>query len=197
MAITTNPSNLFTYRKNRKKLLTLIGISMSLLVTILAISTQDFYVVVSDSMIPNLNTGDIVLIENGNDIRGSSFVNLNLGDIIVFEVSAQSSEFEKGKRTIVHRVEEIVFDSDGQRVIRTKGDANPSSIQGVDYPITEDNYVGKVVYAIPYLGLFLMYLNLLVQIVVQPLFYLAIGAVAGIIFFLEYQNKRGLHVERI
>jgi signal peptidase len=90
-----------------------------------------------------------------------------------------------------------VFDSDGQRVIRTKGDANPSSIQGVDYPITEDNYVGKVVYAIPYLGLFLMYLNLLVQIVVQPLFYLAIGAVAGIIFFLEYQNKRGLHVERI
>jgi signal peptidase len=166
-----------------------------LLVTILVGLTQDFYIVISDSMIPTLNTGDIALLENDNDIRGSSFVNLNLGDIIVFEVSPDAREFEGEKRTIIHRVEEIVFDSDGQRVIRTKGDANPSSIQGVDYPITEDNYVGKVVHVIPYLGLFLMYLNLLVQIVVQPLFYLAIGAVIGTILFLEYQNKRGLQVE--
>lgn len=185
----------FTDKKHRKKLL-MIGIGVAFLVTIIVALTQDFYVVFSDSMMPNLNTGDIVLIENGNDIRGSSFVNLNLGDIIVFEVAPDSSEFEEGKRTIVHRVEEIVFDSDGNRVIRTKGDANPSSIQGVDYPVTEDNYVGKVVYAIPYLGLFLMYVNLLVQIVVQPLFYLAIGAVVVTILFLEYQNKRSLHVER-
>lgn len=188
---------LFTDKNYRKKLLTLvIGIGVAFLVAILIALAQDFYVVVSDSMIPNLNTGDIVLIENGNDIRGSSFVNLNLGDIIVFEVAPDSSEFEEGKKTIVHRVEEIMFGSDGHRVIRTKGDANPSSIQGVDYPITEDNYVGKVVYAIPYLGLFLMYLNLLVQIVVQPLFYLPIGAVVVTILFLEYQNKRSLHVER-
>lgn len=166
---------------------------MPLLVTILVVLTQDFYIVISDSMIPTLNTGDIALLENDND----SFVNLNLGDIIVFEVSPDAREFEGEKRTIIHRVEEIVFDSDGQRVIRTKGDANPSSIQGVDYPITEDNYVGKVVHVIPYLGLFLMYLNLLVQIVVQPLFYLAIGAVIGTILFLEYQNKRGLQVESI
>jgi signal peptidase len=185
---------LFTDKKYRKKLLMLmISISVAFLVTIIVALTQDFYVVVSDSMIPNLNTGDIVLVENGNDVVGSTFVNLNLGDIIVFEVA---SEFEEGKRTIVHRVEEIVFDSDGNRVIRTKGDTNPSPIQGVDYPITEDNYVGKVVYAIPYLGLFLMYLNLLVQIVVQPLFYLALGAVVVTILFLEYQNKRSLHVER-
>lgn len=169
---------------------------MPLLVTILVVLTQDFYIVISDSMIPTLNTGDIALLENDNDIRGSSFANLNLGDIIVFEVAPDSSEFGEGKRTIVHRVEEIVFDSDSHRIIRTKGDANPSSIQGVDYPITEDNYVGKVVYAIPYLGLLLMYLNLLVQIVIQPLFYLAIGAVVVTILFLEYQNKRSLYVER-
>ena len=168
----------------------LVCTGISLFILALVWSRYDFYVVVSDSMIPNLNTGDIVLIEN-NNTRRSSFVNLNVGDIIVFEVSPGAREFEEGKRTIVHRVEEIVLDSVGHRIIRTKGDANPSSIQGLDYPIKEDNYIGKVVYAIPYVGLLLMYLNLLVQIVVQPLFYLAIGAVVVTILFLEYQKKEG------
>ena len=36
---------------------------------------------------------------------------------------------------IVHRVAEIITDeSNGQKVIRTKGDANCGSIPGADYP---------------------------------------------------------------
>jgi hypothetical protein len=51
--------------------------------------------------------------------------------------------------TIVHRVAEIVTDpSNGQKVIRTKGDANPGSIPGVDYPIFQSLYIGKVVYLV-------------------------------------------------
>jgi hypothetical protein len=42
--------------------------------------------------------------------------------------------------------------SNGQRIIRTKADANPNSIPGVDYPIFQRNYIGKVVYVIPQLG---------------------------------------------
>ena len=142
-------------------------------------------------MVPNLNTGDIVIIDNDNNTN-SSFTQLNLGDIIVFEVPSNPGDLEHNKKTIVHRVEQAGLNSEGQRVIRTKGDANPFSIKGVDYPITQNNYIGKVVNTIPRLGLFLMYLNLLIQIVIQPIFYLAIGAVIVTIFILDYQKKRKL-----
>jgi signal peptidase I len=36
----------------------------------------------------------------------------------------------------------------GERIIVTKGDANPSSIPGVDHPITVNDYIGKVVYVL-------------------------------------------------
>jgi hypothetical protein len=41
----------------------------------------------------------------------------------------------------------------GQKVVRTKGDANPDSIPGADYLIFEKNYIGKVVCVIPKLGI--------------------------------------------
>jgi signal peptidase len=151
----------------------------------------NFYVVVSDSMVPNLNTGDIVIIGNDNNTN-SSFTQLNLGDVIVFEAPSSPGDLEKDKKIVVHRVEQLDLNSEGQRVIRTKGDTNPVSIEGVDYPITQNKYVGKVVNTIPYLGLFLMYLNLLIQITIQPIFYLAIGAIIVTIFILEYQKKNGL-----
>ena len=183
---------LFSDRKNRKKLLATIACAgISMVIMAIVASSHKFYVVVSDSMIPNLNTGDIVIIDNGNSVTGSSFAHLEKGDIIVFDVSSQPGEPEEGKRTIVHRVDEISIDSKGQRVIRAKGDANPLSIRGIDYPITVDNYIGKVDYSVPYLGLFLMYLNLLVRIITQPIFYLIIGVVVATIIFLELQKGKG------
>ncbi len=51
-----------------------------------------------------------------------------------------------------HRVAQIGSDPDnGQRIIRAKGDANPSSIAGLDYPIFRQNYIGKVVDITPHL----------------------------------------------
>jgi signal peptidase I len=190
--VTENLPMLFSDRKNRKKLLATIACAgISMVIMAIVASSHKFYVVVSDSMIPNLNTGDIVIIDNGNSVTGSSFVHLEKGDIIVFEVSSQPGEPEEGKRTIVHRVDEISIDSKGQRVIRAKGDANPLSIRGIDYPITVDNYIGKVDYSVPYLGLFLMYLNLLIRIITQPIFYLIIGVVVATIIFQEHQKEKG------
>src|SRR5918992_3910624 len=146
-----------------------------------------FYVVVSESMIPALRTGDAVLISSDNSTC-SSFRCLKVGDIIVFEPRSQT---EEGK-IIVHRVEAIGLDSDNQRVIRTKGDANPSSIQMVDYPITEDQYVGKVIHVIPFVGVILMYLDLLARVFIQPIFYIIIGTVAATILLLEYHKRWNL-----
>src|SRR5215467_14328296 len=105
-----------------------------------------FYVVASGSMIPNLNINDFVIVSHNVPFNG-----LKIGDIIVFKT--YGTDASGNHATIVHRVAEIITDqSNGQKIIRTKGDANPDSIPGVDYPIFDKNYIGKVVYVIPKLG---------------------------------------------
>ena len=160
-----------------------------LLIFILFEKNHELYIVTSNSMVPTLNPGDAVVISHDN-IDHSAFAQLKKGDIIIFQVSSRTSESEDGNRTIVHRIKEIDIDSEGKRIVSTKGDANPSSIQGVDYHITEDSYIGKVIHVGPYLGLFLMYMNLLGQIVAQPIFYFVIGTVIVIAFLLEYKKKK-------
>ena len=155
----------------------------------------NIYVVVSDSMIPSLNTGYVVITNTNNDDTCSSFECLKEGDVIVFHPNSPTRNSETGK-IIVHRIDEIGFDSDGQRVIRTKGDANSESIPGVDYPISKDNYIGKVVHVIPYAGLLLMYLDLLARVVMQPLLYIIIAAIVTAIFLLEYQKKKHLKTKK-
>ena len=53
-------------------------------------------------------------------------------------------------RVIVHRVASII--EEDPRTLRTKGDANPASIPGTDFPITEKEYIGEVAYVIPQVG---------------------------------------------
>ena len=151
-----------------------------------------FYVVVSESMIPTLKTGDAILIST-DDATCSTFNCLKVGDIIVFEPNSRSTDSQPGE-ILVHRVQAIGLDADNQRVLRTKGDANPNSIETVDYPITENQYVGKVIYVIPYLGVVLMYFDLLARVFIQPVLYLVIGAVVATVLLLEYQKRINLKV---
>ena len=184
---------------NKKFLISLIPcvgiLSMVVLLVVTFGQGIRYFVVVSDSMIPSLNTGHVVITNTNNDDSCSSFDCLKEGDVIVFHPNSTTSNSETGK-IIVHRIEEIGFDSDGLRVLRTKGDANPQSIQGVDYPISKNNYIGKVVYVIPYVGLLLMYLDLLARVVMQPLLYIIIAAIVTAIFLLEYQKKKHLKTKK-
>ena len=131
-----------------------------------------FYVVASGSMVPTLNIGDLVIVNHDNS--SSSFNNLKIGDIIVFKMPGIN---EMGQHiTIVHRVAQIlslkrVDNGETFRVVRTKGDANPISIPLLDYPIREQNYIGKVVYVIPKVGL----INLATG---RPISYMSIGLIA-------------------
>jgi signal peptidase I len=151
--------------------------------------SHELYIVTSNSMVPTLNPGDAAVISR-DVIDHSAFAQLKKGDIIIFEVSSALSESENDKRTVVHRIMDIENNSSGKRIISTKGDANPSSIKGIDYHITEESYIGKVIYIGPYLGLLLMYINLLAQIVMQPIFYFVIGSVIAVAFLLEYKKKK-------
>ncbi len=129
-----------------------------------------FYVVVSGSMIPVLQVYDIIVIQ-GHD----TFEEVEIGDIIVFDRPSDHN------RVIVHRVVSIT--NEDPRTIRTQGDANPGSIPGTDFPITEEEYIGKVAYIIPQLGY-------ITQILQPPTNYIIIAVVIGIMIIKQFTGKK-------
>lgn len=138
-------------------------------------TANPFYIVSSGSMVPNLNVDDVLVVKDGD-----SFKSLNLGDIIVFHRPIG------GDRVIVHRVADIkdfVINSQEERMIRTKGDANPSSIPGVDYPITEKDYIGKVAFVIPGVGL-------ITRAISPPVNYIIIAAILAILLLSHILRKK-------
>ena len=129
-----------------------------------------FYVVVSGSMIPVLQVYDIIVIQ-GHD----PFEEVEIGDIIVFDRPSDHN------RVIVHRVVSIT--NEDPKTIRTQGDANPGSIPGTDFPITEEEYIGKVSYIIPQLGY-------VTQILQPPTNYIIIAVVIGIMIIKQFTGKK-------
>jgi signal peptidase I len=129
-------------------------------------TNNPFYVVSSGSMIPTLNVNDVLVVKGGT----SSFGNLKVGDIIVFNKPAGDD------RVIVHRVAGIYNTTLGESIIRTKGDANPGSIPGVDFPIRAHDYIGKVAYVIPGVGL-------ITKVISPPVNYIIIAVILAILLF--------------
>ena len=137
----------------------------------IAFGTQNpFYVVASGSMIPVLEVYD-VLIVSGHE----PFDELEVGDIIVFDRPSDHN------RVIVHRVASIL--DEDPRTIRTKGDANPSSIPGTDFPITDEEYIGKVAYTLPQVGY-------ITQLLKPPINYVIIAVVIGIMIFKQFAKRK-------
>jgi signal peptidase I len=132
-----------------------------------------FYVVSSGSMVPNLNVNDILVVRDGN-----SFQDLKVGDIIVFDRP------DGADRVIVHRVAEIFDDSEGNhQIIRTKGDANDGSIPGTDFPIREDDYIGKVAYVIPGAGV-------VTKVLSPPINYIIIAAIIALMVVTQISKRK-------
>ena len=144
-----------------------IGVAIVWLGLRFAFGTNNpFYVVSSGSMIPTLNVNDVLVVKGGT----SSFGNLKVGDIIVFNKPAGDD------RVIVHRVAGIYNTTLGESIIRTKGDANPGSIPGVDFPIRVHDYIGKVAYVIPGVGL-------ITKVISPPVNYIIIAVILAILLF--------------
>jgi signal peptidase I len=139
-----------------------------------AFGANPFYVVSSGSMEPVLKVNDVLIVRDGG-----SWEDLTMGDIIVF------NRPEGGDRVIVHRIVDIDADGGGERMVRTRGDANPASIPGTDYPIRQDDYIGKVIYVIPGIGV-------ITKVISPPVNYIIIAIILAILFFnrLGRKNKR-------
>jgi len=137
----------------------------------LAFGTQNpFYVVASGSMIPELEVYDVLIVQGHEP-----FEDLEIGDIIVFNRPSDHN------RVIVHRVVSVT--DDDPITLRTKGDANPASIPGTDFPITEEEYIGKVVYTLPQVGY-------VTQLLKPPINYVIIVVVIGIMVVKQITKRK-------
>ena len=128
-----------------------------------------FYVVSSGSMYPELAMYDIIVISGH-----TSFDDVKIGDIIVFDRPKDHS------KVIVHRVVAVV--DDDPRTLRTKGDNNQNSIVGTDYPITNEEYIGKVVHVVPQVGF-------ITKILQPPINYIIIAVIIGVMIIRQVYKK--------
>lgn len=129
-----------------------------------------FYVVSSGSMVPELLVYDVLVVNAHVD-----FEEIQVGDIIVFDRPSGHD------RVIVHRVVSII--DDNPKTLRTKGDANPASLPGTDFPITEEEYLGKVHTVIPQIGY-------VTQILRPPVNYVLIAIVLGVMIVKQMVKKK-------
>ena len=90
--------------------------------------------IASGSMTPNINKGDVVVIEKYNN-----FENIEVGQVIAYK---------KSNIVVVHRLIKKV-EVEGKYYFYTKGDANDTED---NYEITEDMFIGIVNIKIPYIG---------------------------------------------
>lgn len=152
-------------------IIVVVGIAIIWIGLQLIFGTQNpFYVVSSGSMVPVLQVYDVLVVQ-GND----PFESVKPGDIIVFNRPSGHD------RVIVHRVVSIL--DDDPYTVRTKGDANPASIPGTDFPITEKEYIGKVAYVVPQIGY-------ITRILTPPINYIIIAIIIGVMIFKQIAKKK-------
>lgn len=168
-----------------KKIITIVGVIICLIFipilivnTILIVKTYinpdeapDFlgykpFIVLSGSMEPTINTGDIAIIKK------CASEELKEGDIIAFR---------SGKSVITHRIIEIKKNENEINLI-TKGDNNNSEDR---YPIDLEAVEGIFVYRIPKLGNFAMFL----QTTLGTVIFISIPFILFIIFDIIQRKK--------
>ncbi|MFK8213997.1 signal peptidase I [Haloferax volcanii] len=100
------------------------------------------YTVLSGSMSPTFDAGDVVVV------RDVPPADISEGDILTYRAAGSAITDERTDR-VTHRV--VAVDRSGDSpVFRTKGDAN----EDIDSdPVAADRVVGRVWFHVPYLGL--------------------------------------------
>lgn len=131
-----------------------------------------FYVVASGSMIPKLQVYDVLIVQ-GHVL----FEDIQIGDIIVFDRPTGHD------RVIVHRV--VAITDEDPRTVRTKGDNNNASIPGTDFPITNEEYIGRVEYIVPQIGF-------VTQVLKPPTNYILIVLVISVMVVKEIIKRKNV-----
>jgi len=133
------------------------------------------YVIVSSSMAPTLDVGDLVLV------GAVPFSSIHVGDIIVFDRPTATGTC--GGEIIVHRVVGIAGDGG----LITQGDdrqTNPMPDEPTGWPyVTAGCVKGEVAMAVPYLGS--------VSTTFPPPYdYVLMAAILALIFLIEFRGAK-------
>ncbi|MGQ9572793.1 MAG: signal peptidase I [Dehalococcoidia bacterium] len=127
--------------------LAVIGASVALLAVLASVGARLFgyspYVMYGGSMGSAAPMGSVAIIE---DVPAQS---LKVGDVIVFRPPSSG----KAREPLMHRIISIK-EVDGQRVVRTKGDANESADP---WELRLSGEGGRMVCAVPYVGYLLWF----------------------------------------
>lgn len=127
--------------ENRKRLFSVVSMSLFALALIALISCKFLYgvlVIGSNSMSKSIEKGDVIFFKKTNTLQ--------TGDVIAF--------YSDNMR-IVHRIVDIK-NINGEIRYYTKGDANPIVDEGY---ATNKNLIGKVLFKIKYMGIPTLWLN--------------------------------------
>ncbi|NVM94388.1 signal peptidase I [Arthrobacter sp. AETb3-4] len=111
--------------------------ALVLVVAPLATGSQT-YTVLTNSMAPKYAPGTFLVV------KPTSFASLRVGDIITYQI-------ESGKPAVIsHRIVSVGTTESGERVFTTKGDNNSLADAA---PVHAQQVRGKLLYAVPYVGL--------------------------------------------
>lgn len=101
------------------------------------VGAEASYTVLSDSMSPSINAGDVVVL------RGTDPADITEGDVITYSATRRG-----GPDRVTHRVV-AVEEMDGGRQFRTKGDANEDPDPN---PVPAADVIGTVWFTVPMVG---------------------------------------------
>jgi len=141
-------------------LLGLVLLVAALTIVVPAVSGSRAFSVLSGSMEPAYPVGTLVIV------RATDPAEIRIGDVLTYQAESGRAVF------VTHRVVARASESDGTLSFTTQGDANTAADAE---PVLAAQVVGRVSYALPFLG----YLNTAVNGDLRPV---VIPAVAGALF---------------
>ncbi|MGB9963319.1 signal peptidase I (plasmid) [Halobacterium sp. MBLA0001] len=104
------------------------------------------YVVLSNSMEPALETGDVVIVQA---VAPGA---IEVGDVITYQ---RPPDADGGPNRVSHRVIDV-HEADGELTYQTKGDANDAPDP---YQVHESDLTGRIWFTIPYIGYLIRFIG--------------------------------------
>lgn len=132
------------------------------------------YTVLTGSMRPALEPGHLIAV------RATPIDEIKPGDIITFQIESGNPE------VATHRVVGVGYNSEGERLLTTKGDAN--NVEDANQ-VQEVQLRGVLVYAVPWLG----YLNVWATPAIKSIVITVLGIAAigwGLVVLLKDTQRR-------
>jgi signal peptidase I len=171
--------------KLKKILLTVIPASVVLFslpsILFFMFGTFNPFYSVTGTFLRGINAFDIIVINSRVHIN-----ELKIGDIIVYRtlLPLKSTGYSD---VFVQRVVAIYHSPPANPVwIVTKSDRSYKIAVGVDYPVVEQNYIGKEMYVIPRIGV-------LAKIASPPYNYILLGVIVLVLFLVLRTKQKEIH----